>query len=91
MSIRLLGLALRPLVDGAPDADAFWRGVKTNLRAANLRLLFVTDEIAEPRTQVVEFLNEQMRVRAADRRRSTEHITVVVMPESLSNWAGALR
>lgn len=25
--------------DGAPDADTFWRSVKTNLRAANLRLL----------------------------------------------------
>ena len=47
--------------DGAPDADAFWRHVKTNLRAANLRLLFVADEIPEPLAQVVEFLNEQMR------------------------------
>ncbi len=39
--------------DGEPDAD--------DLRASNLRLLFVADTIPGPLAQVVEFLNEQMR------------------------------
>lgn len=47
--------------NNAPDADAFWRDVRTNLRASNLRLLIVADEIPEPLIQVVAFLNEQMR------------------------------
>ena len=36
------------------------RQVETNLRAANLRLLFVADGIPDELTRVVEFLNEQM-------------------------------
>ena len=54
---------LRALLEGddEPDPDEFWRSVKTNLRASNLRLLFVADTIPGPLAQVVEFLNEQMR------------------------------
>ena len=57
------GEELRALLEDKeePDADEFWRKVKTNLRASNLRLLFVADEIPDPLVQVVEFLNEQMR------------------------------
>ena len=43
-----------------PDADAFWKQVETNLRIANLRLLFVVDGIPDELTRVVEFLNKQM-------------------------------
>ena len=44
-----------------PDPDEFWQQVKTNLRAARLRLLFVADGIPDELTRVVEFLNEQMQ------------------------------
>ena len=43
-----------------PDLDSFWQDVETNLRAAKLRLLFVTDSIRDELTRIVEFLNEQM-------------------------------
>ena len=46
--------------DGEPDVDKFWEDVETNLRAANLRLLFVADSIPGELARVVEFLNEQM-------------------------------
>ena len=46
--------------EGEPDADAFWKRVDTNLRAGNLRLLFVADKIPDELTHVVEFLNQQM-------------------------------
>ena len=46
--------------EAEPDADAFWQQVETNLRAARLRLLFVSDGIPDELTRVVEFLNEQM-------------------------------
>jgi predicted transport protein len=42
------------------DPDAFWRKVKTNLQAGNIRMLFVADEIPPELRRVVEFLNEQM-------------------------------
>ena len=43
-----------------PDADEFWRKVKTNLRASNVRLMVAADEIPDSLARVVEFLNEQM-------------------------------
>lgn len=43
-----------------PDTEEFWQNVETNLRAARLRLLFVSDGIPDELTRVVEFLNEQM-------------------------------
>ena len=42
-------------------ADEFWEEVGTNLRASNLRLLIVADEVPDSLARVVEFLNEQMR------------------------------
>ena len=46
--------------DDELETDKFWQQVETNLRAARLRLLFVSDEIPDELTRVVEFLNEQM-------------------------------
>ena len=46
--------------DGEVDVDEFWSDVETNLRAGNLRLLFVADGIPPELARVVEFLNEQM-------------------------------
>ncbi len=42
------------------EQDKFWETVKTNLKAGNLRLVFVADEIPAPLQRAVEFLNEQM-------------------------------
>ena len=42
------------------DEDAFWDDVETNLKAKNIRLLFVADDIPDSLTRIVEFLNEQM-------------------------------
>ncbi len=44
-----------------PDEDAFWDQVATNLRATNLRLLFVADAIPIELARIVEFLNAQFR------------------------------
>ena len=43
------------------DEEAFWSEVATNLRASNLRLLFVADAIPIELARIVEFLNAQMR------------------------------
>ena len=49
------------LDEDEPDPDGFWQRVETNLRASNLRLLFVADRIPGELARVVEFLNEQTR------------------------------
>ena len=54
-------LKLSKLLDEEePNHDEFWNRVDTNLRAKNLRLLFVADRIPDELATVVEFLNEQM-------------------------------
>lgn len=47
--------------DVAPDIEAFWERVVTNLEANRLRLLFVADEVPAELERVVKFLNEQTR------------------------------
>lgn len=42
------------------DPEKFWTGVKTNLDARRLRLLFVADQIPPELQHVIEFLNDQM-------------------------------
>lgn len=42
------------------DEDKFWQGVKTNLQAGRIRMLFVADLIPDELRRVVEFLNQQM-------------------------------
>jgi hypothetical protein len=52
---------LRP--DEAPDETAvetYWQRVEKNLRAGNVRLIFVADEIPKELRRLVEFLNEKM-------------------------------
>ncbi len=56
--IEELTALLQP--DDEPEIEKFWEDVETNLRAANLRLLFVADSIPSELARVVEFLNEQM-------------------------------
>jgi len=45
--------------DNSPE---FWRRAETNLRAGEIRLLFVADRVPESLKRVVEFLNGQMRL-----------------------------
>lgn len=42
------------------DASDFWQGVKTNLQAGRVRMVFVADSIPAELSTVVEFLNKQM-------------------------------
>lgn len=42
------------------DPEEFWQGVKTNLQAGKVRLLFVADKIPPELQRIVEFLNSQM-------------------------------
>lgn len=44
--------------NGVPES--FWAGVKTNLQAGKIRMLFVSDSIPPELRRIVEFLNEQM-------------------------------
>ena len=47
--------------DGADtDVEAYWNRVEENLRAGQLRLLFVADELPRELRRVLEFLNEHM-------------------------------
>ncbi|MGU3539863.1 hypothetical protein [Methylobacterium sp. A54F] len=54
-------VALRELIGPEGDTDAFWNGVRTNLQAGRVRLLFVADRIPLELRRVVEFLNRQMQ------------------------------
>ena len=52
---------LRNLVGvDAISTEEFWKKVETNLKAGNIRLLFVADVISNELRRMVEFLNEQM-------------------------------
>lgn len=51
---------LRNLLGGEADPAQFWQGVKTNLQAGKVRLVFVADIIPQELRRVVEFLNGQM-------------------------------
>lgn len=42
------------------DVQAFWDRVENNLRAGQLRLVFVADRIPDSLRRIIEFLNEQM-------------------------------
>jgi hypothetical protein len=42
------------------SAGEFWQGVKTNLQAGRVRLVFVADRIPSELRRIIEFLNDQM-------------------------------
>ncbi len=50
-------IAAFPEVD---DTEQYWRGVRTNLQADRLRIVFVADEIPPALRRIVEYLNRQM-------------------------------
>ena len=87
--------ALAALLDeDEPDVDAFWERVDANLRAANLRLLFVADGIPDELARVVEFLNRQMEtveVLAVDMRRFTGGDAATLVPRVIGRAARAGR
>jgi hypothetical protein len=45
---------------GEPNAAEFWQGLKTNLQAGRIRMVFVADLIPAELRRIVEFLNSQM-------------------------------
>lgn len=51
---------LAELLEPGTGSQEFWELVRTNLKAKNIRLLFVADVIPIELRRVVEFLNEQM-------------------------------
>jgi len=51
---------LQALLPAGTTADDFWRRVNDNLRAGQVRLVFVADRIPVELQRVIEFLNEQM-------------------------------
>ena len=53
--------ALRDFLGEGADTGQFWEGVKTNLQAGKVRLVFVADQIPGELRRIVEFLNEQMK------------------------------
>lgn len=87
--------ALAALLDeDEPDTDAFWERVDANLRAANLRLLFVADGIPDELARVVEFLNRQMEtveVLAVDMRRFVGGDAATLVPRVIGRTARAGR
>jgi hypothetical protein len=52
--------AIRDHAGADADPDEFWIGVKTNLAAGRLRLVFVANEIPRELRSIVEYLNGQM-------------------------------
>jgi hypothetical protein len=50
----------RDTASARQPADVFWEQVGTNLKAGNVRLVFVADEIPPELRRIVEFLNAQM-------------------------------
>jgi hypothetical protein len=53
-------LQLDDTQDASGAIDTFWSNVERNLRAGEVRLLFVADEIPGELRRVIEFLNEHM-------------------------------
>ena len=52
--------AVLDLLGDDADLEQFWQGVKTNLQAGRVRMIFVADVIPAELRRIVEFLNEQM-------------------------------
>ena len=78
--------------DDEPDADSFWEDVKTNLRASNLRLLIVADEIPSELARIVEFLNAQMpniEVLAVEIKRYASNAGETFVPSVIGTLAAA--
>lgn len=57
---QLVAQLIEADLNDEPALEAFWGGVKTNLQAGRVRLVFVADEIPAELRRIVEFLNEQM-------------------------------
>ena len=53
-------IVLTEFLGGDTDLESFWQRVKTNLNAANIRLVLVADEIPAELVCIINFLNKQM-------------------------------
>lgn len=74
------------------DPESFWMGVKTNLQAGKIRMLFVSDVIPPELRRVVEFLNEQMdpaEVLAIEIRQFTDGDLSTLVPKVFGQTAQA--
>lgn len=74
----------------AAPADEFWDKVATNLRAKNLRLLFVADSVPIELERIVEFLNEQMpkiEVLAVEVKRFQNQSSEIFVPRFIGQHA----
>lgn len=49
-----------PDLDEGTDIEDYWDQVEANLRAGNVRLIFVADEVPKELRRLVEFMNEKM-------------------------------
>lgn len=73
--------------------DVFWKKVSENLKAGNLRLLFVADEIPTELQRVVEFLNEKMdtvEVLAVEIKQYTGQQMKTLVPRIIGQTAKAI-
>ena len=86
--------ALLEVLEPGDEPERFWQGVKTNLQAGKLRLLFVADQIPVELRRVVEYLNAQMdstEVLAVELKQySGERLTTLV-PTVIGHTADAQR
>lgn len=74
------------------DLETFWQTVKTNLEAAKVRLVFVSDAIPPELRRIVEFLNEQMtraEVLAVEVRQFKSKEGTVLVPHLIGRTASA--
>ena len=86
--------ALTATFADAPDPDAYWQRVRTNLAAGRLRLVFVADEIPATLRRIVEFLNGQMQrteVLAVEVRQYVDEVRGIqtIVPRVLGQTAAA--
>lgn len=83
---------LRDFLEPNVDSEAFWQTVKTNLEAAKVRLVFVSDAIPRELRRIVEFLNEQMtraEVLAIEVRQFKSKEGTVLVPNLIGRTASA--
>ena len=83
---------LRDFLEPNVDSETFWQTVKTNLEAAKVRLVFVSDAIPPELRRIVEFLNEQMtraEVLAVEVRQFKSKEGTVLVPHLIGRTASA--
>lgn len=89
---QLVAQLIEADLNDEPALEAFWGGVKTNLQAGRVRLVFVADEIPAELRRIVEFLNEQMdpaQVLAVEVKQYVGQGLRTLVPRVVGQTAGA--